>query len=344
MPHKIKNILKASIGPVWGPWLVFFISLSIYLRTMAPTIGPIDSGELSLVCNYLGIAHPTGYPLYTLVGRLWVFILPFGELAWKLNLLSALFMALSVSWLYRILMNLEVREEISFSSSLIYAFSPVIWQQAVFLEVYALTALLAMMLLWLAVRYHKNHDQKYILLGSFVAGLGLGNHLSLLWLLPGLLVLVFSKSLKTNLRILILGLLFFVFGLSIYLFLPIRSNLAPLFNWGNPNNWERFFWHISGRQYRVWMFNQSTGELLANLGNFAKLWLNNPIIYLWWPIIPGGYVLFRKSKILFLSLLIIFILAVFYGINYSIPDIEAYFIPAFICSFIFMSIGLALAI
>jgi tetratricopeptide (TPR) repeat protein len=337
---RVKKLIAASIGPIWGPGLVFFISFLVYLKTMAPTIGPIDSGELSLVCQSLGIAHPTGYPLYTLVGRLWVFLIPFGELAWKLNLLSSLLMALSASWLYRIITELEIQEEVAFSSSLVYAFSPVIWQQAAFLEVYALTALLAMILLWLAVRYHNSREGRYLMLGSFLTGLGLGNHLSLLWLIPGLLMMTAIKPDRSKLRILWGGILFFIFGLSIYLFLPIRSNLAPLLNWGNPSNWERFFWHVSGKQYQVWMFNQSLGELLANLGNFAKLWLNNPSIYLWWLILPGIYVVFKKSKTLFWSLLTIFGLTVFYGINYSIPDIEAYFLPAFLVSFIFMAFGL----
>ncbi|MBU1355459.1 MAG: DUF2723 domain-containing protein [Candidatus Edwardsbacteria bacterium] len=337
---KVKKLIAASIGPGGGPGLVFLISFLVYLKTMAPTIGPIDSGELSLVCQSLGIAHPTGYPLYTLIGRLWVFLIPLGELAWKLNLLSSLFMALSASWLYRIIAELDIRRELAFSASLIYAFSPVIWQQAVFLEVYALTALLATILLWLAVRYNKCREGRYLLLGAFLTGLGLGNHLSLLWLIPGLLVMALIKIDRSKVKILWGVVLFFILGLSIYLFLPIRSNLAPLLNWGNPNNGERFFWHVSGKQYQVWMFNQSFGGLLANLRNFAKLWLDNPGIYLWWLILPGIYAVFKKSRILFWSLLAIFSLAVFYGINYSIPDIEAYFIPAFICSFIFMAFGL----
>ncbi len=340
MTNKAIKLVKTSISPVWGPGLVFFIAVSVYLRTMAPTIGPIDSGELSLVCQSLGIAHPTGYPLYTLIGRLWVFLIPFGELAWKLNLLSALFMAFSVSWLYRILAELEIRNEIAFSSSLIYAFSPVIWQQAVFLEVYALTALLAVTLLWLGIRYHKCREDRYFLLGAFITGLGLGNHLSLLWLIPGLLMLSFAGSGRARMKIVVAGALLFLSGLSIYLFLPIRSGLGPLFNWGDPSNWERLFWHISGKQYRVWMFSQSAEELLGNLGKFGRLWLGNPAVYLWWLILPGISLALKKSKAVFWTLFTIFVLAVFYGVNYSIPDIEAYFLPAFIVSFILTAFGL----
>jgi len=340
MIAKIKNLLRTSIGPTWSPWLVFFISLLAYLRTMAPTIGPIDSGELSLVCRTLGIAHPTGYPLYTLIGRLWVWLLPFGELAWKLNLLSAIFISFSVFFLYLALRNLYISNMASFSAALIYAFSPVVWQQSAFLEVYALTAMLATSLLWLVVKFHKDHNIRHFLLGSFIAGLGLGNHLSLLWLLPGFLILSYLKPERPGLKLTLLGVLFFATGLSIYLFLPIRSTLSPLFDWGNPSNWERFLGHISGKQYRGWMFNGSSGELWTNILRFMGTWLSNPPIYSWWLIIPGVGLLFRKNKGLLVSLLAVMILTVFYAVNYSIPDIEAYYIPAFICSSIFLAFGL----
>lgn len=341
MASKIKHHIIASIGPSYGPWLVFLISLGVYLRTVAPTIGPIDSGELAIVCKTLGIAHPTGYPLYTLLGRLWVWLVPFGQLAWKLNLLSSLLMAFSAMFVFRILAALKMPDPVPFSVSLLYAFSPVIWQQAVFLEVYALTAMIAPLLIWLAVRYCQTGDNRTFLLAAFLAGLGLGNHLSLLWVIPGLILLLYLSPFRPAFKLTLLGAVLFVAGLSTYLYLPIRSSLAPLFNWGNPDNWERFFWHISGKQYRVWMFNQSLGELAANLKNFMILWLKNPGFYVWWLIIPGIYAMIRGNRKLLAASSAIFILAVYYGINYSIPDIEAYFIPAFLASFVAAGCGIS---
>jgi tetratricopeptide (TPR) repeat protein len=338
MALKADKYIRASIGPSWGPWLVFFISLAFYMKTMAPTIGPIDSGELSLACKNLGIAHPTGYPLYTLIGRLWVMLIPFGELAWKLNLMSAIIVASSASCLYRLIGTLELRKEIAFASSLVYAFSPVIWQQAVFLEVYALTALIVVLLLWLAIRYRAGSDPRNALLGFLLAGLGMGNHLNIIWLFPGLLLLILTKKIRS--RTVIMSLSLAVVGLSVYFFLPVRSHLGPLFNWGDPSNWERFLWHVTGRQYQVWMFNLKAGELWFNLKRFLGVWLNNPGIFLWWLVIPGMYAICKKDRFLAAGLGAIFILTVFYGINYNIPDIEAYFIPAVIVSLIFISAGL----
>jgi hypothetical protein len=74
----------------WFTGLFIFI---IYLTTLAPTVIQIDSGELSAVQATLGIAHPTGYPLFTILGYIFTQIpLPFRDI-YKLNILAALWCA-----------------------------------------------------------------------------------------------------------------------------------------------------------------------------------------------------------------------------------------------------------
>ena len=72
----------------------------VYLWTLCPTLYWGDCGELATVAVTLGIPHPTGYPLYCLLGKAWTLLLPFGSLVWRLNVLSALFGALAVACLY----------------------------------------------------------------------------------------------------------------------------------------------------------------------------------------------------------------------------------------------------
>jgi len=80
--------------------VVFLVALVPYWLTLSPTIswlnGGIDSGELVTAMLVLGIPHPTGYPLYMLLGKLFTF-LPFGEPAWRVDLMSACFAALAVA-------------------------------------------------------------------------------------------------------------------------------------------------------------------------------------------------------------------------------------------------------
>lgn len=85
------NILKKNFGILTG--IAVFI---VYIFTLAPTVIQIDVGELASVQATLGIAHPTGYPLFTILGYLFNQIpLPFSSI-YKLNLLSALWCAIGV--------------------------------------------------------------------------------------------------------------------------------------------------------------------------------------------------------------------------------------------------------
>ncbi|MEW6104067.1 MAG: DUF2723 domain-containing protein, partial [bacterium] len=71
--------------------LVFFISFGVYLHTLTPTVGFHDSGEL-ITCTWtLGIAHPPGYPLYTLLGKVFITLIPIGNIAFRMNMQSTLF-------------------------------------------------------------------------------------------------------------------------------------------------------------------------------------------------------------------------------------------------------------
>ncbi len=78
------------------------LAFVLYFVTLSPTINFTDSGELVTVAWTEGIAHPPGYPLYTIVGSLFAH-LPLGDPAWRMNLLSALFAALGVGLFYSLI-------------------------------------------------------------------------------------------------------------------------------------------------------------------------------------------------------------------------------------------------
>jgi hypothetical protein len=109
-----------------------------------------DSLEFPLVCHRLGIAHPTGYPLYTLLGKLFT-LGPWPNVAWGVNLLSAVSSALAVGLLYLIGRRLTRRRLSAVLGAVALAVSPVFWSQAVIAEVYALNTVFVAALLWLAL-------------------------------------------------------------------------------------------------------------------------------------------------------------------------------------------------
>ncbi|HEU5314739.1 MAG TPA: DUF2723 domain-containing protein, partial [Chloroflexota bacterium] len=79
---------------VWAAGMVAVVAFAIYLRTLMPSTGFWDTGEAQTVPPTLSIFHPTGFPTYALLGWLWS-QLPIGEVAFRMNLLSAVMVALA---------------------------------------------------------------------------------------------------------------------------------------------------------------------------------------------------------------------------------------------------------
>jgi len=88
------------------PIITFSISFIVYLFTLSPTIGLEDSGEFAAAVASLGVAHPSGYPLYVILGKLFTLLIPWGDLAWRVNLFSAFFASLTVALLTNFLFTI----------------------------------------------------------------------------------------------------------------------------------------------------------------------------------------------------------------------------------------------
>jgi hypothetical protein len=132
------------------------LSLVLYLQTLAPTVVTLfdDSLEFPLVAQRLAIAHPTGYPLYTLLARLFILASPAQHnVAWAVNLLSAVAGAVAVAVVYLIARELTRRRLPALLGAAALAVSPVFWSQAVVAEVYSLHSAFVAALLWLALRW-----------------------------------------------------------------------------------------------------------------------------------------------------------------------------------------------
>ncbi|MBN8586286.1 MAG: DUF2723 domain-containing protein [Ignavibacteria bacterium] len=282
------------------------IAFTVYIMTLAPTVWFIDSGELAAVATTLGIAHPTGYPLFTIVGHIFT-LLPIGSSEiYRLNLMSAFFCSLGVFMFYILVKFLmqngsipedkpaskqpknksakspaaAVKEKVSSIpeiivytvagfSALVLAFSKTYWNSANSVEVYPLHVffLVTLMLVFLkAVLNTKRgsnegtfiQQNKYYLIFSFLLGLSFTNHLTTILLAPACLTLFFYTNVYDKQRLyklLAFMAVCFIVGFSVYLYLPIRANMNPTFIWGNPYNFERFYWHVTGKQFSVWIFS-----------------------------------------------------------------------------------------
>ncbi len=348
-------------------FLILICNLIIYLSTLSPTVGFIDSGELAVVCAKLGIGHPTGYPIYTILGRVFT-LLPLKDVIFRVNLMSLFFVMFSnLALFFVILMIIEPSSKkekgkffqnsypgvwAAFLATLTFSFTPTLWSQATSNEVYSLNVLfynliIVLLLLWRSNLGKSQGDgdpsgERIFFLLVFLYALSFGNHMSTILLFPALVFFTVATQGRSvfDSKKLILSLLLFVLGLSIYLYLPLRSSRNPLLDWGNPETCSTFKRHITGWQYQVWMFSESTEKLFANFGNFVKLFFHQFPSYLLPLSLLGIYELFSKDRKTLLFLLILFFANIFYGINYDIPDIDPYFLSSFLVNSILIGVGL----
>lgn len=188
-------------------WLAFvissLISLGVYVYTLAPTVTLEDSGELCVGGDYLGVPHPPGYPSWTvfvwLFARIFSFVKYMGQPnpAWGIALASAVFGALAAGVTAMLICKSgrdmlkeskgsfhqtseSTQTAISFvsgiSCSLLFAFSPVTWSQAVIAEVYSLNALFLALIFLFTYRWMRQPSNRILYILTFTFGFGLTNY------------------------------------------------------------------------------------------------------------------------------------------------------------------------
>ena len=351
------------IGRARTGMAVVFLSLAVYLRTLAPGLTwahqGADGGDLAAAVASGGIPHPSGYPTYMLVARLFA-ALPLRDVAFRLNLMSAVCAAATVGLLYLLILALTGRQmdgkpsrpgagsgawtansppavAVAAGAALLFAFSPVFWSQALITEVYTLNALFVALLALLAVQQTK----RWGVIGLTV-GVGLGNHLSLALVIPGLLALAAGDGRSGRGRSAAgragAGL---ALGLAVYLYLPLRAMCDPFVNWANPQTLDGFLWLVTGAPYRAYVLSLPLADLPARLSAWAALLMQQfglPGLALLllgaWDMLtdsdlrPGGAILFT------------FLIYGAYALSYRTADSYVYLIPAYLVATVWLARGL----
>jgi hypothetical protein len=354
-----------------GAVLSLFVFI-VYLTTMCRSIDVIDAGELSTVAYTLGIAHPTGYPLFSLVG--WLFshaLVPFRVIE-RVNIMAAFLCAAGLFFFFRVMVFFlrdftlskidRVKEQHSENDDffrvlvpaacgvLTLAFSETYWSQSNSVEVYSLHLMLLSINLFLFTRAVTTSSsgrlkERYWYIWAYVLGLGFCNHMTTILLAPAFLFAYFYShgfGLPAWKKLLRLGVPFLL-AFSAYLFLLIRAGEHPTMNWGNPSSLERLYWHFSGKQYRVWLFS-STESAERQLTYFKDGLLSEfaylPVLFA----ILGLWKLLKRGWQVLVFTLLLFVGCVLYSINYDIHDIDSYFLLAYVVVAIWAAAGVALVI
>ncbi len=213
-------------------WTACILSFIVYVYTLSPTVSLEDSGELAVAGDCLGVPHPPGYPIWSMLA--WVFtrifrFVPFRgqpNPAWSIGLMSAFFGAIASGMTAMLVCRSgsdllrEARDTLHKAShktedqicwvggvvcSLLFAFSPIMWSQAVIVEVYALNAFFLVLILLLSYRWMCQPSDRLLYATAFVFGLGLTNYQVLLLAALPLVIIIMLKDLELFRDFLVVG-------------------------------------------------------------------------------------------------------------------------------------------
>jgi len=333
------------------------LTFIVYVLTLYPSIGFIDSGELAAVCYTFGIPHPTGYPLYLIAGYLFTHLpLPW-TVIYKSNLLSAVLSSAAVFVTYFNILNIlkntlqplnttgksktisiesgKITVSVSaFFGALLTGFIQSFWYNATQTEVYSLHFLFISVIYYylLAVLFTSGKSNNYLywaLLFLFL-GFSFANHSTTVYFIPVLLYLFYLlyKSQKRR-SFSIAKYTFLVLpGISLYGLLLLRAKSEPYFNWSNPYNLTNLLNHLRGEEFSHLMF--SSGSVFVN--NMKNFFVQLPSEFGIVPLIfsfAGLYYTWRFNRKLFTVFIILILTNLIISFNYNTIEIKSFYLSVY---------------
>lgn len=308
----------------------FCIIFIAYLKTMLPSQGFFDHGELQTIIPTLDIAHPSGYPTYTILGYLFVNIFRVGEMAWRANLLSVIYTVSAIIFIYLFLFKLTKNILVPLVSVLTLAFTKPVWDHAGKADEHTLNLLFVFLLLYLFLLLSRSWGDKKWFLFCLLFGLGLGNHLLVIFTIPGFIIwflfLIFQKKVKLSYKLFLNGFLGIVLGLSVYLLLPLRQMYGNSLVEENLLTWQGFIGYVSGSAFHNQMLQGGLQNILNNLLNGLLIVINYlPSLIVYFAII--GIILgVYFQRMVTVVLLICFIFFITITTNFPTGDPERYYL------------------
>lgn len=340
-----------------------FAALALYLRTLAPGLLPGDAGEFQFTAPTLGLPHPTGYPLYTILGWAWSHLVPYRDYAWRMNAFSALWGAAAVGLLYlvatrflvaalpcsegRVAAHLRLA---AILTAFAFAASPTFWSQAVWAEVYTLHATFVALILLLTLRCGERKPASLLPLAAAV-GLSLAHHRTTILLLPGVVIYLLGTRVAwpASPRGWVTLILALALPLLLYLYVPWSGARAGYLHIPLAPGQTLHVYETSLRGFLTWI----TGSTFAGeLRTPAKAWAQLPAA---WLLLRQQFAslgmalaalglarlaLGRRWSLLALTGLT-FLMQTAFNLFYGIGDVFVLYIPAYLVVALWLGLGAA---
>ena len=257
---------------------IFIIPLLVYLFSMPLTVALEDDGIFIMSSYFNGVSHPPGYPLHSLLGKLFSLI-PVSTVAARVHALSSFFGALTCVILWLLINDQLKNKLIAYVGALSFAFSTTFWSQAIIAEVYTLNTFFFFSLFYLLWKINQlettnatDKSRQLIYFSAFIFGLSLCNHWPLILLSSVSLFILIWPSLKASPSVLFKSLPFIIAGLLPYAWMVYNSQTNPAISFAGPiESWQTLVKYIARTGYADIDSSSSAG--LADKFNFLIFYL-----------------------------------------------------------------------
>jgi hypothetical protein len=343
----------ATLAALGGPAAAAVLTLVFVIPTLAPGVASWDTAEFQTVGPVLGTAHPTGYPSYVILGWLASIVLqPFGDPAFRMNLLQALLAALAVAGTVGVVQVLTGRRLIALATGMMLACSQLFWRLSTHADPHmfhvALVAVLFVVLLTWDIRRHSDdpdtveHADRWLVAATFIFAVAVANHSLALLLPPAIGLFVLAADWRVILRPrTIVACVAVLIAATVALFaeLPIRAAMNAPLVYGHPDTWSGFQYVVLAEQFRG-SLSDPFGDLPTKMGQVRDLlagWLG-PLGLL--AAVGFGTSLVRRPRYLILGGLSALATCVF-AASYANADIERYYLVPLLVAFTLIGLGAA---
>jgi hypothetical protein len=330
----------------WDAILILFTG-SIYIATLLPGVGDNgDTAKFQFIGRFLGTPHSTGYPTYIFLNHIFTLFFPIGSIAYRANLLSAVFTVAALVFLSHNFCVLGLPRPMATLTTMTLGFTPTVWRYSLLAEVYSLHLLFVSMVCFFLISWYKNRRDADLLMGLGAYAFSFGNHMTTITLLPAIFFLIWITDRKIFIDVKKIS---WVIG-----FIVLSALQYTYFVWRtfDPNtiylemsapDLKTFLWFVTGSYFRTQMFAFSAKELILDRIPFflGLLWSELGIFIL--ISILGILVYLRRDWRITLFLLLGFAGNTFYALNYRIQDIFPFFIPSYYYLVVFIGLGLLAA-
>ncbi len=354
--------MRRAPGDRFAAALAFAVPLLVYALSAYRDVGFWDVGEMDTVPWILGIAHPTGFPAYVLIGWLFSHVVPIGSVAFRMSLLSAVGVS-AACWLLARIVDEEWNDAwLGTGCAWLFAFGLVAWTRATRAEVHALAICAVAATLLFALRWLRAGRERDAYVAAAACGCGIAVHPAVALLLPGLLLLAIARLAQTRSRTIVLSLIVLVAAaLPWFAYLPLRSayvvehrldpalalGLPPggsFWNTDDPRTPSGFLALVTGSDFNVERGTQAmiaTHTYATALPRYAVPAVREFTVLGIGLALFGLAIAFRIDRTRASFLVLCGFLSVPFALGFrDESDVERYFLPSFFVGAIFIGDGL----